>query len=186
MAYHCNRGGHDYRRIPKAQFEATVEEFVHRIKIAPVHTARLLEIFAEEWNSRQESYYRNLDFKREQLGETKAQIRNIVNNMHFMHSDTALEYIEGDLDQLETEKRQLEEDIRQAEQNIPPSAAEVMSKARRYIEHVDALLAGGNSVLAKERLFSVIFDSLPDYSQLVEATMDGHSHGRINELFMVN
>lgn len=167
MAYHCSRG-HKYYRVPKDQFECAIKDCVKAIKISPTYIVRLREIINEEWRLRHSAYHRDVDRKRELLQETKDQAHVIVNNMRFTHSSTALRYMEVDLENLESDAGQIEAEILDAESHAPPSVDEVLKMVRHYTQHVDELLLLNMSTTAKESLFSVLFDTLPTYSDLLQ------------------
>lgn len=182
MAYHCSRN-HKYYRIPKELFESVVEDFIKNISINQTCGNRLAEIFAEEWKSRNASYYWGLARKQELLQETKNQVRIIVNNMRFAHSPTAIQYLEVDLDKLESDIAKIEADIKHTEMHAPPSAEKALKKMHYYSKHLDKLFLSNITNISKERLFSALFDSLPTFSSLHENspdTLNLHSAFKLN------
>ena len=51
-AYHCSRNGH-YFRVPKAEFDKTIEDFVRAITIKPEYIDDIIAVIAELWRERQ-------------------------------------------------------------------------------------------------------------------------------------
>ena len=50
--YHCHRRGH-YFRIPKVQFDETIEQFVKSIEVSPKYIQTVLDAVLVEWEKKQ-------------------------------------------------------------------------------------------------------------------------------------
>lgn len=182
MAYHCSRDGH-YLRIPKQQFDDTVEGFVATVGIAPEHVDRLLEVVRKEWQTRQAQLNEDLDLKIELLRETKSQARLVANNLRYLRSKTAVNYLEHDLEIIEAEVRKNQDSIAKAKRDMLPSVKNIQPRVNRYIEHIDELLLASGTVLSREALIGVLFDSSPTYSELLTAVRNNRLPARVNLLF---
>ena len=51
-AYHCNKRGH-YFRVPKKDFEETIEKFVKNINLSQKYIDTLVTTVVQEWEKRE-------------------------------------------------------------------------------------------------------------------------------------
>jgi len=182
MAYHCNRGGH-YFRIPKQRFDSIVEDLVSSIRIAPEYVEPLLRAVGEEWHKRRAMQCEDVNHKKRLLQETKDQAQLVANNLRYLRSKTAVEYLERDLERLEVEAKRLESDISLAEKSALPETGCILPVARKYTEDISELLLASGTVLSKEGLVGAIFDALPTYQDLVDSTSGNKTIAGITPIF---
>jgi len=182
MAYHCNRAGH-YFRIPKQRFENTVEDFVSSVSIAPEYVEQLLQAVGAEWHKRRAMQCEDINHKKRLLQETRDQARLVANNLRYLRSRTAVEYLERDLEKLEGDTKRLERDTSLANKSILPEVGNIMPMAQRYAEDISSLLLASDTVLSKEGLIGAIFDTLPTYHDLVDSINAAEAIGGITPIF---
>ena len=168
MAYHCNRGGH-YFRVPKQHFDSTVESFVSSLSISPEYVDLLLQAVGEEWQKRRAMQREDINHKMRLLLETNDQAQLVANNLRYLRSQTAVEYLERDLERFEEEAKRLKTELSLAEKNVLPETKDVLHLARQHAKDISKLLLASNSVLSKEGLIGAIFDALPTYNDLLDS-----------------
>ena len=109
-AYHCSRDGH-YFRVPKPEFDETIEDFVRAIAIKPEYIDDVIAAIAELWRERQT---KQIDANRQRLEHRdilQSQIKATVDRMRIVTSETALKYLEEDIVSVEKELAELDEEI---------------------------------------------------------------------------
>lgn len=184
MAYHCDRGEH-YFRIPKQRFDSTVEDFVSSISITPEYVESLLRAVGEEWHKRRAMQCEDINHKKRLLHETKDQAQLVANNLRYLRSRTAVEYLERDLERLEDVAKGLESDISLAEKSALPNVGDILPVVQCYADDISELLLASDTVLSKEGLIGAIFDTLPTYHDLVDSINDGKVIDGITPIFSI-
>jgi site-specific DNA recombinase len=94
-AYHCNRG--HYFRVPKAQFDETVTNFVKTIQIAPDYVEALEKAVMAEWERRQAELYRDDENIDASIAELKTQAEAAFNKIKLLSSETTIKLMEGEI-----------------------------------------------------------------------------------------
>lgn len=182
-AYHCNKRGH-YFRVPKADFEETIELFVKSLRVAPERITELEEAVIAEWNKRQEGLNKdqiNLDAR---ITELKTSATMAMDKIKYLSSQTAIKYMEEEL--LKTEE-QIESLMTQKEAlatNKTTEMGTVMKYVRYFLEHLEYLLLQQMNPVAQANYFAVIFDKAPTYQELISGTEDLTKITGVNELFL--
>ena len=183
-AYHCNKRGH-YFRVPKSEFEHSIEEFVHQVTFSQAYIDKLMEAVEIVWQQRQESINKDEVTIDMQISELKAQALATVDKIKFLSSETAIKYMEEDLMKKEEQITALMSEKEQKDDNQPVSFEVVMKYAKYFLEHVDDLLLKQVDPLKRASFLSVIFDKLPTYSEIISGTEDRFNLTGMNELFKV-
>ncbi len=182
-AYHCSRDGH-YFRVPKPEFDKTIEDFVRAITIKPEYVDDVIAAIAELWRERQT---KQIDASRQRLEHRESlqsQIKVTVNRMRIVTSETALKYLEEDIVSVEKELAELDEEIAR-QPNLQAEFDQVLQYAKYILEHLSELLLDLCNPLRKAAFFGAIFNKLPTYEQINFGTHKNSPPPEVNELFQI-
>lgn len=182
-AYHCSRDGH-YFRVPKPEFDKTIEDFVRAITIKPEYIDDVIAAIAELWRERQT---RQIDANRQRLehrDSLQSQIKATVDRMRIVTSETALKYLEEDIVSVEKELAELDEEIAR-QPNLQAEFDQVLQYAKYILEHLPELLLDLCNPLRKAAFFGAIFNKLPTYEQINFGTHKNSPPPEVNELFQI-
>lgn len=180
-AYHCARNGH-YFRVPKPEFDQTIEDFVRAIAIKHDYIEAVIASIAELWRERQKDLIEANQRRIDHRNDLQSQIRATVDRMRVLTSESALKFLEEDITGVEKELTQLDEEIA----NQPDLQAEfevVLMYAKYILEHVSELLLDLSNPLRKASFFGAIFNKVPTYPQIDLRTHENSSLPEVNELF---
>ena len=182
-AYHCSRDGH-YFRVPKPEFDETIEDFVRAITIKPEYVDDVIAAIAELWRERQT---KQIDANRQRLehrDSLQSQIKATVDRMRVVTSETALKYLEEDIVSVEKELAELDEEIAR-QPNLQAEFDQVLQYAKYILEHLSELLLDLCNPLRKAAFFGAIFNKLPTYEQINFGTHKNSPPPEVNELFQI-
>ena len=182
-AYHCSRDGH-YFRVPKPEFDETIEDFVRTIAIKPEYIDDVIAAIAELWRERQT---KQIDANRQRLehrDSLQSQIKATVDRMRIVTSETALKYLEEDIVSVEKELAELDEEIAR-QPNLQAEFDQVLQYAKYILEHLSELLLDLCNPLRKAAFFGAIFNKLPTYEQINFGTHKNSPPPEVNELFQI-
>ena len=182
-AYHCSRDGH-YFRVPKPEFDKTIEDFVRAITIKPEYVDDVIAAIAELWRERQT---RQIDANRQRLehrDSLQSQIKATVDRMCIVTSETALKYLEEDIVSVEKELAELDEEIAR-QPNLQAEFDQVLQYAKYILEHLSELLLDLCNPLRKAAFFGAIFNKLPTYDEINFGTHKNSPPPEVNELFQI-
>ncbi len=182
-AYHCNKRGH-YFRVPKADFEKTIENFVKSIRIAPERISELEEAVIAEWNKRQAEVQKDELSIDVRITEQKTSAAMAMDKIKYLNSETAIKYMEDELMKTEDQIASLmaqKEKLKQAETT---QISTVMDYIRYFLEHLEYLLLQQMNPVAKAGYFGLIFDKAPTYREIISGTEDITKISGVNELFL--
>ena len=182
-AYHCSRDGH-YFRVPKPEFDKTIEGFVRAITIKPEYIDDVIAAIAELWRERQT---RQIDANRQRLehrDSLQSQIKATVDRMRVVTSETALKYLEEDILSVEKELAELDEEIAR-QPNLQAEFDQVLQYAKYILEHLSELLLDLCNPLRKAAFFGAIFNKLPTYDEINFGTHKNSPPPEVNELFQI-
>lgn len=182
-AYHCSRDGH-YFRVPKPEFDKTIEGFVRAITIKPEYVDDVITAIAELWRERQA---KQIDASRQRLEHRESlqsQIKATVDRMRIVTSETALKYLEEDIVSVEKELAELDEEIAR-QPNLQAEFDQVLQYAKYILEHLSELLLDLCNPLRKAAFFGAVFNKLPTYEQINFGTHKNSPPPEVNELFQI-
>lgn len=180
-AYHCNKG--HYFRIPKAELEATVADFVRRITLTPEQIDLITNTVLNEWERRQERLDAELTSLDHQIHELGIEAGLTVKKLKMLESDTAIKYMEDDLLKIEQRIRKLKivKDKKAAVK--PADMGRIMKRVKYFLENLDKLLLQQIDPIKKAQLFGVFFDRLPTYAELKSRTENDAILTGVRKLF---
>jgi hypothetical protein len=95
-AYHCNKRGH-YFRVPKKDFDKTIEEFVRSLSISPNYIDSLESAVTAEWERRQGQLQRDDVDIDARITELRTQAKMAKDKILYLQSESAIRYMEEEL-----------------------------------------------------------------------------------------
>ena len=182
-AYHCSRDGH-YFRVPKPEFDKTLEDFVRTITVKPEYVDDIIAAIAELWRERQAKQLEANQQRLEHRQSLQNQIRATVDRMRVVTSETALAYLEEDIVNAENELEELDKEITN-QPNLQAEFDQVLQYAKYILEHLSELLPDLCNPLRKAAFFAAIFNKVPTYDEIKFGTHKNSSLPEVNELFRI-
>jgi hypothetical protein len=181
--YHCNRK-HTFRK-PRQQFHDDMEAFVKSLKISNDYIDALQAIVDKEYEKSLIVMHQKAVTIDLRLTELKSQIKHAVDKIKYLNSETAIKYMEEDIEKLEAEAKVLYVEKEKADSM---QLAMPIEKTKAYVSYFLAhlhnlLLNGGNPVL-QAKYFGVIFNEAPTYDEIVLGTPDCRKITGVNKIFV--
>ena len=181
-AYHCNKRGH-YFRVPKADLEGAVANFVHEITFSQDHIDNLVSAVETVWNKRQEGTKDEEVSIDQRISTLQAQARATVDKIKLLNSESAIKYLEEDLMKIEAEITELESEKEQKQANEPVDFTVVIKSLKYFLQNLDYLLLKQIDPIKRANFLGVIFNKPPTYEDIVSGPADISKITGINELF---
>lgn len=182
-AYHCNKRGH-YFRVPKKEFEETLELFVRSIQLSPKYIEELVKTVDSEWQKRQKETNKdevNID---ERAQELKLQAKMTADKIKYLTSESAIKYMEEDIVKAEKEIADLLSLKQKVAESEPTDIGVVMSYIKYFLEHMHELVLTGTDPVETAAFFGVLFDKAPTYQEIKSGTQKLAQCIRLNEAFV--
>ena len=182
-AYHCSRDGH-YFRVPKPEFDKTLEDFVRTITVKPEYVDDIIAAIAELWRERQAKQLEANQQRLEHRQSLQNQIRATMDRMRVVTSETALKYLEEDIVNAENKLANLDKEIAN-QPNLQAEFDQVLQYAKYILEHLPELLLDLCNPLQKAAFFAAIFSRIPTYDEIKFGIHKNSSLPEVNELFQI-
>jgi site-specific DNA recombinase len=163
-AYHCNRG--HYFRVPKKEFNQTIEAFVSDLKVTPEYVEELKEFVIESWNEKQKTIVSDQSVVKSKIETLKSQAEMVADKIKYLSSDVAIGYMEKDLVKIDQEIEKLKTNSNSEKAQKTINMKIVMEYIGYFLEHLDDLLIHSANPLKRAEYFSLIFNQLPTYEEL--------------------
>ena len=181
-AYHCNKRGHYFRK-PDKEFMATLTAFVKSIRVRPEYLEQLKDFVDDAYAKQQVEIHDDavtLDLRLEQL---RSQIRQAVDKIKFLSSETSIKYMEEDIAKLEAEIKDVELERAKCDPQTAINIDKYKAYVTYYMEHLEELLLDHSNPIQKAKYFGLIFNEAPTYQDLVDGTPDCTKLTGVNEVF---
>lgn len=182
-AYHCNKRGH-YFRVPKADFDKTIENFVKSLSVSPERISELEKAVLDEWDRRQSSVKDeelNLDAR---ITELKASGQMAIEKIKYLSSETAIKYMEEELMKNEAAMATLIEQKEKMNASKTTEMSKIMKYIKYFLEHMDHLLLQQIDPVSRANYLAVIFNSPPTFQEIKSGTGDLTKIPGVNKLFL--
>lgn len=180
-AYHCDKG--HYFRIPKAELEATVVEFVKNITLPQEQIDLIATSVMAEWDKRQEHHAADLVRYDTQIKELELEAEMTVKKLKMIESETAIKYMEADLMNIEQKIRDLRTEKGKKTSEKPINMERIVARVKYFLEHLDELLVKQIDPIKKAQFFGVFFDRIPTYAELKTGTQNAAKLTEVSKLF---
>ena len=123
------------------------------------------------WNKRVENVTNDELIIDTKIQSLKASAQATVDKIKYLSSEVAIKYLEADLVKAETEVRQLEDEkIKRVKTINTINMDNVMEHIGYFLEHIEELLIDTLNPLKRAAFFSLIFDVMPNYTELTSGT----------------
>lgn len=168
-AYHCSRG-HKYLRISKSDFEESIESMVRDLKFKP-HTVRkgLRTLFLDKYRDRQSEIMQSAADVGRTVADLEAEKALALKAFIATKSDAVREGIEKQIDILEKQIKSAQTERNGLE--VTESDIDNFIKDVEYvIEHPSETLLNPVNTTQQQSLYSLVFDGLPTYPEIVNRT----------------
>lgn len=182
-AYHCSNHGH-YYRIPKAEFEATISEFVKNITISTEKLDALTDAVMTVWEKKHQMVQEDTDALQKRIGGLEQQKRAIIDKIKMVSSVTAIEILEADLVKTDEEIAKLQAAINgKSNDSETVHIHKIVAYIKYFMEHLHQLLIDLCNPTLKAQYFSVLFDKAPTFEEIKAGTQKESVLPEVNELF---
>jgi site-specific DNA recombinase len=181
-AYHCSNHGH-YFRVPKPEFDATVDDFASRVIVSPERVDELTDAVLTVWKKRQGQLQQDVDYSAKRRQELETQIKVIVDKMKLISSATAIKYMEEDLMALEQQITKLDTQKEEKAAKEILNMPEILMYVNYFMKHIKDLLLDHCNPITKAQCFGVIFDEVASYEEISNRSAQISQIPGVNELF---
>jgi len=173
-AYHCGgyKSGprsHPYYRIPKEEFDETVERFVKGLKYTPaffetLHTELLVKYRREERKLVSSTAKMN-----QAISDIKAEQADALRAFEAASSDLTRAMLEEKIERLETKAKSAQKERNRIE--ITDDDINRFVKYVKYVmEHPAEVLLDRDNLASQRALFGLIFKETPTYEEILNGT----------------
>ena len=182
-AYHCSNHGH-YYRIPKQEFESTINEFVKNISINTEQLDALTDAVMTVWEKKHESVKEDTKAFQKRIDSLTRQKYAIIDKIKVVSSLTAIEMLEADLVKTDEEISKLEVSKNETDKSTEAiDIHKIVAYVKYFMEHLQELLVDLCNPTLKAQYFSVLFDKAPTYKEIKAGTQKESVLPEVNELF---
>jgi len=166
--YHCSRK-HKYIGVPKKEFDLAFESFIKQLKLKPEIFDSIEATFLNKYHERKREIIQSSINVHQTIAELKVEQKSKVEAFVATTSPVVRS-------QLEKEVEELEARIKSAggESQKIDITEEDISRFKQYgkycLEHLPELLLNPENPTQQLNLFSLIFEELPSYANIVNGT----------------
>jgi hypothetical protein len=182
---HCDGRGHYFRKTKK-EFDQTIESFVKRITVAPEYIEALMGKIGSQLEKQLLDIHKDATAVDLRIANLQSQIRQSVDKIKFLNSETAIKYMEEDIEAMEVEIVELKDKRSKMEAQKPQDIAKASAYVRYFLEHLDALLLHHQDPLQQARYFGVLFNKAPTYTDLESGTPKFDIKTEVNSVFQLD
>lgn len=184
-AYHCDGRGHYFRKTKK-EFDQTIESFVKRITVAPEYIETLMDKIGSQLEKQLLDSHKDATAIDLRIANLQSQIRQSVDKIKFLNSETAIKYMEEDIEAMELEIVELKDKRSTMEAQKPQDIGKASAYVKYFLEHLDELLLHHQDPLQQARYFGVLFNKAPTYTDLESGTPKTDIKTEVNSVFQLD
>ncbi|MBM3209722.1 hypothetical protein FJZ39_00020 [Candidatus Saccharibacteria bacterium] len=182
-AYHCSNHGH-YYRVPKQEFEATINKFVKSISISAEQLDALTDAVMTVWEKKRESVKEDTKALQKRIDSLTQQKYAILDKIKVVSSLTAIKMLEADLVKTDEEIVKLKVSKNEADKSAEViDIHKIVDYVKYFMEHLHELLTDLCNPTLKAQYFSILFDKVPTYEEIKAGTQKESALPEVNELF---
>jgi len=182
-AYHCSRYKTHHYRIPKKDFDQTVELFIQKVRVSTDYMEALEQAVLQEWDKRQVSVAQDEVTTETRITALKTEARMMVDKIKVLTSEIAIKYMEEDLMKVEDQITNLSSTKEVAMKEKPTDIGVIFAYLKFYVAHLDYLLLKQIDPLKKANFFGVLFRMAPNYNDLICGTQNIDQVTGLSEVF---
>ncbi len=164
-AYHCSNHGH-YFRVNKDELEEGINEFVKQFIVPQERIDDLMTLVRTEYEKRRDSQQTEVESIDEKIATLRTEAEMTVNKLKVLTNDTALKYMEEDLDRIEKQITALQARKDTSDNEDIPKIEQSMARVKYFLENLGELLIKQRSAEKKALFFRALFDKLPTYENI--------------------
>ncbi len=179
--YHCSLR-HKLYRIPRKDFDKTIEKFVSEVKFSDRFKLYLKKYALEEMEKRRMLAVDDSLHFQQLTANLTAEKKLILEKVKILSNPLMLKELEKQLEDVEAkliQAKQKRNNKEEAEVQIDT----LIAHANYYMEHLKELLFSGTNPIRDAEFFSLLFEELPTYKELEDGTPKLDCLFRLNEAF---
>ena len=127
-------------------------------------------------------HHRHLKEVEDSIGNLEGEPRTSISKIKFLGNASTIQYLEKDIAGLEEQINEMKDRKQTLAESIPQDLAELKPKIKHLLQHFGQALQNKLDKASKARLFGLLFDAMPTYTQLT----DGTAMAKINPLFAIS
>lgn len=182
-AYHCHHRGHHFR-VSTKEFDSTIEAFVKSVEVAPEYIDALISGVAEAYDKQQLNIHNDAVTIDLRMVQIRSQIRQAVGKIKYLSSESAIKYMEEDINKMEAEISELEIERQKTQPQKSTNMEKMSAYVRYFLAHLEELLLHQSNPILQAKYFGVMFNNPPTYHDIVFGTPDVSKITGINEVFV--
>ena len=167
--YHCDRG--HYWRVPKPEFEDTVDSLLRDLTLAQVPAEPVKSIFLTVWESREEEIAAAQELREDHVRELQTKQEQALESLLAASSAVVREKLEARVNELEAAIQEAKgEDEGNGEEVTRQDVEEFAGWIEETLEHPLKVLKNPSHIERQRGYFEVIFEDLPTYDEISTGT----------------
>ena len=183
-AYYCNRQGHSFR-VSKQDLENKVDQFIGKLQLSPKHADEYLKIIERTWQELNGQYENRLGRLDKRILGLQSELDATVQKIKLLNSPTAIKCLEEELVRLEKALSHAKAQKQTLATKKPLSLGDLGRKLKHLYEHLDEVIKQQMDPVKKARIFSLLFDRSPTYTDLDLGTTPKSIFTGVNPLFLL-
>ena len=164
-AYHCSNHGH-YFRVSKDELEEQVEEFVKQFIVPKERVKDVMSLVRKLYEKHREDALEELQSIDERIAGLRSESEMVINKLKVLSNQTALQYLEQDLERIEKQIAALEARKDGQPHEKDEKMEQMLNRVQYFLENLDELLIKQGSQVKKSLFFRALFENLPTYKQI--------------------
>ncbi len=164
-AYHCSNHGH-YFRVSKDELEESIDMYIKQFIVPQERIDDLMTLLRNMYEKHQEKAQKELESVDDRIAALRGEAEMVVNKLKVLTNDTALKYMEEDLERIEKQIATLELQKEQKGANEGTEMEQVFARVKYFLENLDELLLKQRSQVKKALFFKALFTKLPNYKEI--------------------
>ncbi len=164
-AYHCRRQGHNFR-ISKRELESRVDALIGSLKLTPDLADQVMQAMDKSCQRLNELRDKRMKVLDSRISALKSELSATVQKIKILNNQTAIKCMGDELVRLEKEIKHAEEQKRILTVKKPTDLKEIGTRLKHLFEHFDKAVKNQMDPVKKAKLFGLLFNRAPTYSEL--------------------
>ncbi len=164
-AYHCSNHGH-YFRVPKDELEESVDAFVKQFVVPKERVDDVMTLVRKLYEKHREEALKELETIDERITALRTESEMIINKLKVLNNQTALQYLEADLERIEKQITVLQAKKNKQDNEKDVKMEHALDRIEYFLENLDELLLKQRSPVKKSLFFKALFTKLPTYEEI--------------------
>lgn len=166
--YHCNRG-HSYFGVKKSKLENDVANMISQFQLSPAFLKTFELVLINKYRSRQKELAEFSSSVSINISELKIQQSQAIDVLVKTTSEIARKAIEERIEGIEAQIKSAQSQRSEVE-ITEDDISEFIKFAKYFMEHLKDLLMDSQNQTKQQAFWSLLFDKIPDYDQIVNGT----------------